>query len=97
MCSSDLVWRGSRGAGRRGAVTLWAAQLAVNFFWTILFFSLQARLFAFFWLVLLFALVLSMTASFDRYSKAAARLQLPYLAWLVFAGYLNLAVYLLNR
>ena len=75
----------------------WALQLAVNFFWTILFFRLEARLFAFFWLVLLLVLAARMARIFSAHSDLAAKLQIPYLVWLVFAGYLNFAVYLLNR
>lgn len=95
--SMAMVWRSSRGQHRRDAVTLWGIQLAVNFFWTILFFNLHARLFAFIWLVLLFVCVVLMTAEFRRWNRSAAWLQVPYLLWLVFAAYLNMAVYLLNR
>ena len=92
-----IVWRETSGRERRRAVEAWALQLAVNFFWTILFFRLEARLLAFFWLILLFVLAVRMTLIFRRHSDPAAELQIPYLAWLVFAGYLNLAVWLLNR
>ena len=34
---------------------------------------------------------------FSRIDKAAGYLQIPYLLWVTFAGYLNLGVYLLNR
>lgn len=92
-----IVWRETSGRARRRAVEAWALQLAVNFFWTILFFRLEARLLAFFWLILLFVLAVRMTLIFRRHSDPAAKLQVPYLVWLVFAGYLNLAVWLLNR
>ena len=92
-----IVWRETSGRERRRAVEAWALQLAVNFFWTILFFRLEARLLAFFWLILLLVLAVRMTLIFRRHSDPAAELQIPYLAWLVFAGYLNLAVWLLNR
>ena len=92
-----IVWRETSGRERKRAVEAWALQLAANFFWTILFFRLEARLLAFFWLLLLLALAVHMTALFDRHSDLAGKLQLPYLAWLAFAGYLNFAVWLLNR
>ena len=69
----------------------------MNFFWPILFFGLEARLVAFFWLLLLLVLVVRMTRIFRRHSALAALLQVPYLVWLVFAGYLNFAVWLINR
>ena len=92
-----IVWRETSGRERKRAVEAWALQLAANFFWTILFFRLEARLLAFFWLLLLLALAVRMTVLFDRHSDLAGKLQLPYLAWLAFAGYLNFAVWLLNR
>jgi tryptophan-rich sensory protein len=78
------------------ALTLYGVQLAVNFFWSIIFFNLRAYLFAFFWLVLLWVLIILTIVSFWRISKTAGILMLPYLLWVTFAGYLNLAIYLLN-
>ena len=92
-----IVWRETSGRERRRAVEAWALQLAANFFWTILFFRLEARLLAFFWLAGLLVLAARMAWIFERHSALAGRLQLPYLAWLTFAGYLNFAVWLLNR
>ena len=83
-------------AGRRAALRLFAAQLAVNFFWSILFFRFQAYALAFFWLVLLVALIVRMILAFKELEEAAAWLQLPYLLWVFFAGYLNYGVWMLN-
>ena len=52
---------------------------------------------AFFLLAGLMALVLAMSAQFSRRDPAAAWLCAPYLLWLLFAAYLNLGVWLLNR
>ena len=52
---------------------------------------------AFFLLAGLIALVLAMSAQFSRRDPAAAWLCAPYLLWLLFAAYLNLGVWLLNR
>ena len=92
-----VVWRGSEGIARRRAVTLWGVQLFVNFVWPLLFFLWQARLFALVWLILLLVLVGKMAAEFEKTSPLAARLQIPYLLWLLFAAYLNLGVWILNR
>lgn len=83
--------------GRRYALGLYLVQLAVNFFWSFFFFQEQAFLAAFFWLLLLLLLVLETFWAFAELDKKAARLLLPYLAWLVIAAFLNLSVYLLNR
>lgn len=71
-------------------------QLAVNFFWTLIFFNLGMFLFAFLWLILLIILVSVMIARFLRIYRKAGILQIPYLIWLIFAAYLNLAVFILN-
>ena len=81
----------------RDALRLYGVQLAVNAVWPILFFRFSLRFFAFFWLLLLLVLVGAMILRFSRILPRAAYLQLPYLAWLIFASYLNLTLYLLNR
>ncbi len=92
-----IVWRSSDGEARRRAVTLWGIQLAANFLWPLLFFLWQLRLFSLVWLVVLLILVAKMTSEFEKSSVNAARMQIPYLLWLLFAAYLNLGVWILNR
>ena len=92
-----LVWRSSTGRARREATALWSIQLAVNGLWPVLFFLLGAHGPAFFWLAGLIVLVLFMIADFSRRNAAAAWLSAPYLLWLLFAAYLNLGIWLLNR
>ena len=81
---------------RNRGITVFIAQLIVNFFWPLFFFNLQAYGFAFFWLLLLWVLVFYMIFTFYKTDKLAAWLQIPYLIWLTFAAYLNLGVWLLN-
>ena len=79
------------------SLTVWSIQLTVNFIWSIIFFNLQAFLFAFIWLLLLWVLILFMIILFYRQDKLAGLLQIPYLIWVTFAGYLTLSIYLLNN
>ena len=79
------------------ALKVYALQLAVNFFWTIIFFNMQAYLFAFIWLIVLWVLIILMIIKFKKISPTAAYLQIPYLLWVTFAGYLTLMIYLLNK
>lgn len=83
-------------SSRRHALMLFGVQLAVNFCWSILFFNLNAYRFSFFWLLLLLALIATMIVSYWKISRFAALLQLPYLLWVLFAGYLNLMIAMLN-
>lgn len=71
-------------------------QLFFNFLWSIWFFNCEWYLFAFFWLAALWLLIFATIKSFGAVSPEAANLMLPYLAWVTFAGYLNLGVYFLN-
>ena len=94
--SAGIVWRRGAGQARREALWLWGVQLFFNFSWTLIFFDLQWRLFAFVWLAALLVLVLAMNSRFARISRAAGRLNVPYILWLCFAAYLNMGVYVLN-
>jgi len=94
--SAYLIWV-SDSPRKSRALRIYSAQLAVNFIWPILFFNLQALLFSFFWLLLLWVLIIFMIYEFYQIRPAAAWLQIPYLLWVTFAGYLNYATWLLNR
>jgi benzodiazapine receptor len=87
----------SEGRGRKNALAIFAIQLAVNFLWSPIFFNLRAYALAFFWLALLSALVVLMTRAFLRADRPAGLLQIPYIAWSLFALYLSFAVWMLNR
>lgn len=77
--------------------TIYYWQLFVNAMWSIFFFVFKWRLFSFIWILLLIILVILMIKEFYKKNKIAGLLQIPYLIWIVFASFLNLAVYLLNR
>ena len=81
---------------RSTGLLLYGLQLAFNCFWSILFVNLRTFGPALLWLAVLWGLILWMTLLFRQTDRIAARLQLPYLAWVAFAGYLNLGVWLLN-
>lgn len=72
-------------------------QLFVNALWSFFFFVFEWRLFAFIWIILLLVLVIIMIKRFYSKNKVAGLLQIPYLIWVAFASYLNLAFYLINR
>ncbi len=78
------------------ALKLYGVQLIFNFFWSLIFFNLRAYNFAFVWIVALFILIVSTAVSFYRISKPAGYLFIPYILWVAFAGYLNLAIAFLN-
>ena len=95
--SAARVYRTPPSKERSLGLNLFIIQLTVNFFWSLIFFHLQAFGFAFFWLLLLWVLTLLMIFTFRKTDPLAAKLQIPYLIWLSFAAYLNLGVWYLNR
>ncbi len=96
---SAIIWikRDTAPETASAALKVYGIQLVVNFFWSIIFFNMQAYLFAFIWLMILWLMIIWMIILFRKVSPAAAWMQAPYLLWVTFAAYLNLAVYILNR
>jgi len=76
---------------------IYIIQLIVNSLWTLLFFGFNLQFLSFLWILLLIVLVVVMIVSFYQTNKIAGLLQIPYLLWLMFAAYLNLGIYILNR
>lgn len=94
--SAAIVWR-SNDPKKAQALRTYGLQLAVNFFWSVLFFGLHWYFLAFLWLLLLTALVGKMIFQFAQIERKAANLQLPYFLWCCFAAVLNCSVWWLNR
>lgn len=82
---------------RRNAIAIYTLNLFFNFLWSILFFNCGAYLFSFIWLLALWIIILIMFLNFFRTDTAAGILLIPYILWVTFAGYLNLAIYVLNK
>ena len=80
-----------------GINSIYYLQLFVNALWSIFFFVFKWRFFSFLWILLILALVVIMIIRFYRKNKTSGLLQIPYLLWILFATYLNLGVYLLNK
>lgn len=94
--SAARIWLVDLSPMRTYALRVYGIQLAVNFFWSIIFFNFEAYGLAFVWIILLWSLIVLMIRSFDKVDTLAARLQIPYLVWVTFAAYLNLAVWILD-
>ena len=95
--SAARIWMSKPTKERNHGLIIWGAQLFFNFFWSLIFFNLQAYGFAFFWILILWALIVAMIYTFNKTDRLAAFLQIPYLLWVTFATYLNLMVWVLNR
>lgn len=72
-------------------------QLIINLTWSIIFFNFKLYFLAIIWIMLLIYLVIKMIKLFYNDNKLSAYLNIPYLIWLIFAFYLTIMVYLLNK
>lgn len=81
---------------KKDALRVYGIQLLLNFVWSLVFFNMQAYLLAFIILILLWFAIYIMIERFSAINMAAGKLQIPYLLWVMFAGYLNLAIICLN-
>lgn len=93
--SAYLIYESS-SPHKEKALTIYGWQLFFNFLWSIVFFNLQNILLALVILIILWILIIVMIKSFKQISPLAAWLQIPYLLWVTFAGYLNLMLLILN-
>jgi tryptophan-rich sensory protein len=79
-----------------GLVKLWLVQLILNFLWSAMFFGVRSPLLGLITILLLDVVVFAYVVSCIGRRSLAMWLFLPYLIWLLFATYLNGAIYLLN-
>lgn len=95
--SSYLVYQSDTDTKeKKDALRVYGIQLLLNFLWSLVFFHMQAYLLAFIILILLWFAIYIMIERFSAINMAAGKLQIPYLLWVMFAGYLNLAIICLN-
>jgi translocator protein len=86
--------RGSRA--RALPITLFVLQMLLNYSWSPLFFAAHQVHLALLLLIAIFVIAAVTALLFVPIRKSAALLMAPYLAWLLFAGYLNYEIMTLN-
>ncbi len=92
-----LVWnKGLDSQFNKNAFILFIVQLVFNAMWSIVFFGMHQLLISVFVIVILWLLIFVNIVQFGKISKPAAYLLLPYILWVSFASYLNIAIYILN-
>lgn len=97
-----LVWLERKRTRVRPALTLYAAQLALNGLWTPVFFGLYPVLgVAALWIAAAIILALDIAVlltiiAFWRVHRVAAAMLIPYLGWLLYATTLNVGDAVLN-
>ena len=75
---------------------LFFIQILLNILWSPFFFGLKSILGALIILILLDVVLLFTIVQFFKVSKIAGIILIPYLIWILFATYLNIAYLILN-
>jgi len=91
-----LVWREHGVFGAAAALAAYGVQLLLNAAWSAIFFGLRRPELAFAELVVFWVAILVTVVLFWPLQRIAALLLLPYLAWVAFAGVLNLTLWRMN-
>lgn len=94
--ASYLIWRDDQGTSRVVNLSVYAANLLVNWIWTPIFFGWHQVRSAFYVIILLDVIVVSMCVLFFRINKIAGALIIPYIIWLGLATCLNWSIWQLN-
>lgn len=93
-----LIWKNNAPElNKRNAYYLFATQLFLNFWWSIIFFKFHSPAFALLDIIAMLVLITLTIISFSKFSKPAAWLLVPYIAWVSFATILNYSIWNLNR
>lgn len=79
------------------ALFLFIAQLILNGLWSYVFFGLKSLLGSVFAILTLLLTIILCIREFKIISNVASWLMVPYMIWVIFATYLNLALFLLNK
>jgi len=94
--SAWLVWQRGGFSAQRRPLTLFLVQLALNAFWTPLFFGVHQLGIAFAEIIVLWIAIIATLLAFRRVSTIAAWLLVPYLLWVSFAAVLNGTLWRMN-
>jgi len=92
-----FVWESPRNRARDVGIILFAVQLAANVGWNFTFFGLESALYGVLAIIPLWILIAATIYQFNKVSRWAAYLMVPYILWVSIATILNIAIYLWNR
>lgn len=77
-------------------IVLFISQLALNGWWSILFFGNKRPDFAFYEIIGLWLIILAYIIVTYRISKTSSILMIPYILWISFAAILNYSIWQMN-
>ena len=92
----NFLWRYRDEPKAKGIWNLYIIQLLLNWSWTIIFFEFHLVLLAFLLIVAMILINMNIVLKAKKRYYFAANMTVPYIIWLVFAGYLNFMIWKLN-
>ncbi len=97
MGISSYIIFNSKGENKTISIIIYFSQLILNFFWPIVFFKFEKYLLSLILILILVIFIIIMIINFYKIDKISGILQIPYFLWVIFATYLNIAIYILNK
>lgn len=91
-----LIYKSPLGPERTRALWIFALQLFLNFWWSIIFFAFHSPFWAMVEIICLWMCIAWMILSFLKVKPVAAYLQIAYLLWVSFASLLSISIWRLN-
>ena len=91
-----MIWNRPKSSARDAALYLFAAQLFLNFWWSVIFFKFHFMGLALVEILVMLLMIIVTIVRFSTFSKTAAWLLVPYAAWVSFASLLNYTLWSIN-
>ncbi|CAM4352672.1 TspO/MBR family protein [Flavobacterium terrigena] len=97
--AAGLIWNEIENQQKQVKIALqyFVLQLGLNALWSYLFFSLHNLLLASIEIILLLLIIIECYKLFKPINPIAAKLFIPYIAWVSFATLLTLSIFYLNN
>lgn len=93
-----IIWNSNAPkTQKQNALWLFAIQLFLNFWWSMIFFRFHLLGWALVEIIMLWISILLTILAFSKISKTAAWLLVPYIAWVSFATLLTYTIWSLNN
>lgn len=90
------LWLGRHKARGKLSLLIYGIQMLMNWVWTPIFFSLHFVVLGFYWIVVMMIITFILMLISWKNNKFISIVLTPYWFWLLFASYLNWAIWIKN-
>ena len=92
-----IYMHNKQGKDDHGGYFDYLVQLLISFLWAIIFFNLRLYGISFILISILLILIIITTIKFFKNDKISGILMIPYILWVLFAGYLSFYIWIFNE